>query len=298
MLTQTDTRARSKRPTLVKTQPKQSHLEDTLSFIQNLQSSLELEVILTVLWERLCSTIPGCRLSYHHEQLDLELVLGGPVLKHQCFYQLSTEQQKLGEIRISNARKFSDGDLAEVEQNLSHLLFPLRNATLYQEAIRSARLDALTGVGNRFAFSRAFDREHALAMRHDNELSLLVLDVDHFKLINDRHGHLVGDQVLKEIAQAIEMTMRQTDMVFRYGGEEFTAILTKTGAEGAAVIAERIRKRVEQTHITHAGQRIPVTISIGASSLVSSRSGKSMFEQADDNLYRAKRAGRNRICYD
>lgn len=297
MLSQTDSRTSvGKRAALVKSKPKQLNLEDTLSFVQSLQSSLELEVILTVFLEKLCLFIPGCRLAYQHEDLGLELALGGPVFKHQCFYQLSTEQQNLGEIRISNSSKFAEPDLIEIEQCLSHLLYPLRNAMLYQEAIRCARLDALTGVGNRFAFSRAFDREHALAIRHQNDLSLLILDVDHFKSINDHYGHLIGDQVLKEIAQEIENAMRQTDMVFRYGGEEFTAILTKTNAEGAAVIAERIRKRVADATILSGGERIPVTISIGVSSSSSSIEGRAMFEQADNNLYRAKRNGRNQVC--
>ena len=235
-------------------------------------------------------------MSYQHEALGIDIELGGPKLKHQCFYQLNTEQQALGEIRISNSKRFAEPDLHVIEETLSHLLFPLRNAMLYQEAIRSARVDALTGVGNRFAFSRSFEREHALAMRHQNDLSLLVLDVDHFKTINDRFGHLVGDQVLREVAQSIQNAMRQTDMVFRYGGEEFTAILTKTDAEGTAVIAERIRQHVADLEVFCEGERIPVTISIGASSSTNSIDGRSMFQQADDNLYRAKRNGRNQVC--
>lgn len=297
MLSHTDTRARfGKRAALVKNKPSLPKLEDTLSFVQSLQSSLELEVILPVLLERLCLFMPNSRLAYRNEALGLDLEFGGPVLKNQCFYQLNTEQQNLGEIRISNSKSFSESDLMFIEDSLSHLLYPLRNIMLYQEAIRSARLDALTGVGNRFAFSRAFEREHALAMRHKNDLSLLVLDVDNFKSINDRYGHLTGDHVLKEVASAIENAMRQTDMIFRYGGEEFTAILTKTDRVGAAVIAERIRKHVENLEILHNGEPIPVTISIGASSSVDSGDGRVMFEQADNNLYRAKRNGRNQVC--
>ena len=297
MLSQSDTRARfNKRAALVTNKTVTPDLGDTLTFVQSLQSSLELEVILPVLLERLCLFIPGSRLSYQHEALGLELDFGGPKLKHQCYYQLKTEQQFLGEIRISNSNRFSQPDLNIIEESLAHLLYPLRNAMLYQEATRSARVDALTGVGNRFAFSRSFEREYALAMRHQNDLSLLVLDVDYFKSINDRYGHLVGDQVLHDVAQAIQNAMRQTDMVFRYGGEEFTAILTKTDAEGAAVIAERIRQHVAGLEITHEGQRIAVTISIGASSSTDSVDGRSMFAQADNNLYRAKRNGRNQVC--
>ncbi|BFM07575.1 GGDEF domain-containing protein [Halioxenophilus aromaticivorans] len=297
MLSPTGTRDRfSKRAALVTQKSPVPDLGDTLTFVQSLQSSLELEVILPLLLERLCLFIPGSRMSYRHESLGIELEFGGPKLKHQFYYQLKTEHQELGEIRISNSKRLNEGHLKAIEENLSHLLFPLRNAMLYQEAIRSARVDALTGVGNRFAFSRSFEREHALAMRHQNDLSLLVLDVDYFKSINDRYGHLVGDQVLREVAQAIQNAMRQTDMVFRYGGEEFTAILTKTDAEGAAVIADRVRKHVADLYIRHEGQRIAVTISIGASSSSDSVDGRAMFEQADNNLYRAKRNGRNQVC--
>jgi diguanylate cyclase (GGDEF)-like protein len=229
-------------------------------------------------------------------EINVHLPIGGPVLKHQCFYQLNAEHEKLGEIRISNSAKFTEFELSMVEVCLSHLLYPLRNALLYREAIRNARQDALTGVGNRFSFSRAFEREQRLAQRYHQDLSLLVIDIDFFKRINDQHGHSCGDEVLKSVAQCLQSVMRQTDMIFRYGGEEFTAILTKTNREGAQVIAERIRVEVEKLTVQLNENQVKTTVSIGIGSLNEAKDSQALFNQADDNLYLAKRNGRNRVC--
>ncbi|WP_317929298.1 GGDEF domain-containing protein [Halioxenophilus sp. WMMB6] len=297
MLSQTDARSRlGKGPALVTPKARVLDPNDTLGFVQSLQSSLELEVILPFLLDHIRISVPGCRLLYQHNELNINIELGGPSLKNKCFYQLKTDQDKLGEIRISNSTRFSENALQVIEQSLAYLLYPLRNAILYQQAVKNARLDALTGVGNRFAFSRSFEREYLLAQRHNYHLSLLVMDVDHFKRINDHYGHLVGDKVLKEVAQTLQTAMRQTDMIFRYGGEEFTAILTETDTEGARVIAERIRERIGNLVIQHDDQSIHVTISIGIGSLRDSNNDRELFEQADNNLYMAKRSGRNVVC--
>ncbi len=270
--------------------------EDVLLLVQKLQSSLELEVIFAHLLEHIRTLVPGSRLLYSLPESSINLPIGGPVLKHQCFYQLNAEHEKLGEIRVSNSAKFTDYELSMVEVCLSHLLYPLRNALLYREAIRNARQDALTGVGNRFAFSRAFEREQRLAQRYHQDLSLLVIDIDFFKRINDQHGHLAGDEVLKSVAQCLESVMRQTDMIFRYGGEEFTAILTKTNREGAQVIAERIRNEVEKLTVPVNDNHVNTTVSIGIGSLQEAKDSQALFNQADDNLYLAKRKGRNQVC--
>ncbi len=269
--------------------------DDVLLLVQKLQSSLELEVIFTHLLDHIRSLVPGCRLLYSSPESNINLPIGGPVLKHQCFYQLKAEQEQLGEIRISNSSKLTDYELSMVELCLSHLLYPLRNALLYREAIRNARQDALTGVGNRFAFSRNFEREQRLAQRYHQDLSLLVIDIDYFKRINDKYGHLAGDEVLKSVAECLKSVMRQTDMIFRYGGEEFTAILTKTDREGALVIAERIRKEVEKLAVTISGDDIKATVSVGIGSLKEVKDSQALFNQADDNLYLAKRGGRNQV---
>ncbi len=297
MLTQTPIRSRlGKRPSLVTTKPRLPDPGDTLEFVQSLQSSLELEVMLPHLLDRIRLSVPGSRLIYRHTELNIQIELGGPVLKNQCFYALKTDDDNLGEIRISNCARFNEPELQAIEDSLSYLLYPLRNAILYQQAIRNARQDALTGVGNRFAFSRAFEREQLLARRHDCNLSLLVIDVDHFKRVNDRYGHLVGDKVLKAVAVTLQEVMRQTDMVFRYGGEEFTAILTNTDRHGARVIAERVRQQVAGLTVEHDDETIAVTVSIGLGTLAEVHNNQELFERADENLYLAKRKGRNQVC--
>lgn len=268
---------------------------DILLLVQRLQMSLELEVILPALLEFIRQPVPGVRMRYTNPDLNLSMEFGGTVLKNQCFYQLKTDEQALGEIRFSNATRFSENELHAIESSLSHLLHPLRNALLYQQAVRNARQDALTGVGNRFAFSRTFEREQLLAKRHGSDLALLILDIDHFKRVNDEFGHLAGDKVLRCVADAMTDVMRATDEIFRYGGEEFTAILPTTDDSGAYVIAERIRKRVEQLEVQFEQRVIKVTMSIGVASTAGIDAAAQLFEQADNNLYQAKRSGRNRV---
>jgi diguanylate cyclase (GGDEF)-like protein len=257
--------------------------------------SLELEVILPALLDFIRQQVTGVRMRYTNPDLNLSMDFGGAVLKNQCFYQLKTDEQALGEIRFSNATRFSESELHAIERSLTHLLHPLRNALLYQQAVRNARQDALTGVGNRFAFSRTFEREQLLAKRHGTDLALLILDIDHFKQVNDEYGHLAGDKVLRCVADAMTDVMRATDEIFRYGGEEFTAILPTTDDSGAHVIAERIRKRVEQLEVQFEERVIKVTMSIGVASTAGIQVAAQLFEQADANLYQAKRSGRNRV---
>ncbi|GAB2199179.1 GGDEF domain-containing protein [Sessilibacter sp. MAH4] len=294
--TNTSTGYKKRNITALVRKSEQARTGKVLELVQKLQSSLEVEAILPHLLEYLRNYIPDCRLSYRYDEFEFNLEFEGPNLVHQCFYQLNVDDINLGEIRVTNSKEFSEFELQIIEETLTHLYFPLRNALLYQQAIRNARLDALTGVNNRFAFSRAFERELKLAHRYNNDLSLLILDIDHFKSVNDHYGHLCGDIVLRDVAQTIKAAMRETDMIFRYGGEEFTAILPKTDHQGALVIAERIRKEVEGLIINADNKPVSVTVSIGIGSLKNVESSDQLFIQADEHLYSAKRAGRNRVC--
>jgi diguanylate cyclase (GGDEF)-like protein len=155
-----------------------------------------------------------------------------------------------------------------------------------------ARSDGLTGLANHRTFQEQIRAEVDRSRRHDHHLSLLLMDIDHFKAINDTYGHPVGDSVLAKIARAIEGQIRISDTPARYGGEEFTVILPETGAEGAEVIAERIRVAVESMD----DLPCPVTVSIGVIELdVSKHSVESLIAEADAALYAAKRSGRNRV---
>jgi diguanylate cyclase (GGDEF)-like protein len=134
------------------------------------------------------------------------------------------------------------------------------------------------------------------ARRHVRELSFLMIDIDHFKKINDVHGHLAGDYVLKEVAKHMQQRIRRDEVLARYGGEEFAIILPETNLEGGLALAEGLREKIEQSRFVFQGETIRVTISAGAAMLdESDRASTDLIRRADEKLYEAKRAGRNRV---
>ncbi len=165
-----------------------------------------------------------------------------------------------------------------------------------------ATRDGLTGLVNRRCFDETLNAEWQRALRQHQPLSLLMVDVDNFKAYNDAHGHLGGDECLKRIATAVASEMRANDLVARYGGEEFAVILPNQSLKGAAIVAERIRRRVEQLRVPLYGPAGPaplqhVTVSIGAATAIAGadNNASQLVAIADAALYRAKHLGRNRI---
>jgi len=160
-----------------------------------------------------------------------------------------------------------------------------------------ATRDGLTGLANRRCFDDTLHAEWNRALRQMQPLSLLMVDVDNFKAYNDAHGHLGGDECLKRVARAVASEMRANDLVARYGGEEFAVILPNQSLKGAAIVAERIRCRVEQLHLPCRFAAGHVTVSIGAATAIAGpdNHASQLVAIADAALYRAKHLGRNRI---
>ncbi|MBI5039738.1 MAG: GGDEF domain-containing protein, partial [Gammaproteobacteria bacterium] len=184
------------------------------------------------------------------------------------------------------------------EKLLCCLLYPLRNALLYRDALALAQKDALTGICNRAALDESLHAEVNLAGRHRTPLSIVVFDIDHFKSINDRHGHSQGDIAIKAVVESAQHCARSTDMLFRYGGEEFVMILRNTTLNGARLLADRIRRKVEKLECQGKRKPITMTVSAGVATLESGETAQKLFERADTALYAAKNSGRNRVCVD
>ncbi len=197
-----------------------------------LQTSLEVDRILGLFFQEVQRLVPLNALSYQLAASDLRLDLGERA-NHSAGYRLSHEGEYLGELTFRRNQRFSDDELGQLESLLASLLFPLRNALLYRAALQSALRDPLTDTGNRIAMNQALQREVDLARRNLQPLSVLMLDIDHFKSINDRFGHATGDEVLKAVATVLKDSLRNIDMVFRYGGEEFLVLLSNTSREAA-----------------------------------------------------------------
>ena len=173
---------------------------------------------------------------------------------------------------------------------------PLRMTLLVEETQRAATTDPLTGLMNRRAFLAALDVEQSRSERHGYPMSLLMLDVDHFKSINDEYGHAMGDQVLVAYGRLLAQQARKTDIVGRWGGEEFVIVLSGANEAGARLVGERIRRAVEQTAALGDGnRRVSATISIGIACLEVNDTLDGLIERADQAMYRAKASGRNRV---
>lgn len=180
--------------------------------------------------------------------------------------------------------------LDNVEQEAGQLRVRLKDK--HQQAI----IDPLTGIFNRLAYEERITQEMARWKRYKNPISLVVLDVDHFKHINDHYGHKAGDKALKLIAQVLKDSLRETDFIARYGGEEFVALVTETPLEKIQGIAEKLRAAVEGCKFHYAGKDVPITISCGYSAFRGDDSAEVVFNRADAALYRAKGLGRNQCC--
>jgi diguanylate cyclase (GGDEF)-like protein len=165
---------------------------------------------------------------------------------------------------------------------------------LLEETQRLADSDALTGLQNRRRATQRMEHELSRARRYGTAFSVLLCDVDHFKSVNDRFGHNMGDEVLTKVAHTLKQTQRQVDLAGRWGGEEFLVLLTNTDAEGARATAERLRAAVEAIPAFEGGPE-HVTCSIGGATFAGEDSATAFLERADQALYRAKERGRNRV---
>jgi two-component system, cell cycle response regulator len=179
-------------------------------------------------------------------------------------------------------------------------LTDVREERLLRKLYESSTRDALTGAYNRLHFDERLRSEVAYAIRHRTEASLLIIDLDHFKKVNDTYGHPAGDLVLKRASDACMRALRTEDVFARFGGEEFGVVLRGIGVNGAARLGDRLRQAVANEVIEHEGQRIKVTLSAGAASLecCAGASAEELISVADRRLYVAKQQGRNRVAFE
>ena len=190
------------------------------------------------------------------------------------------------------------GNLVRIGGTILKFLSSGKLETSYHEEIyKLTTVDGLTGVCNRRFMLVTLNRELSRAIRYKRPLSVLMLDIDHFKQVNDEHGHLAGDFVLRHLAAAIYNHVRREDTVARYGGEEFVIVLPEVSHDGAMACAEKVRQLVEQINFSYGETHIEVRVSIGVSTSGSEvTTAKELIGAADANLYAAKASGRNQVC--
>ena len=206
---------------------------------------------------------------------------------------LTVNDQAIGVLNITNKREsqFCQEDVEILTAIASQAAMTIEKADLYQLAIS----DELTGLYVRRYFYRRLDEEVRRRGRYGTTLSMLFVDIDHFKRFNDTHGHDVGDAVLKEVAAALRAECRDIDVVARYGGEEFAVLLPETDLDGALIAAERLRTSVESLRVPAGDKELSVTISLGACQAGEEDTRESLIKRADMALYHAKANGRNQV---
>jgi diguanylate cyclase (GGDEF)-like protein len=195
-------------------------------------------------------------------------------------------------------RELRDGDYLRVGNCIYRFLAGGNvEAEYHEEIYRLTIIDALTGIANKRFLLEFLDREVARSNRHNRPLAVLMIDVDHFKTVNDHIGHLGGDIALREVANVIRQNVRCEDLCARFGGEEFALILVEATHAGAVDLGERVRALVEQHRLTFQDRTYHVTISVGVGSTDGSTpiTASEILRQADERLYRAKQTGRNRV---
>lgn len=195
-------------------------------------------------------------------------------------------------------RSLQNGDLVKIGRTIFKFIAGGNiEAAYHDEIYRLTTMDGLTQIYNRRYFDEQLDREVSRSRRYERTLSLVMLDLDHFKEVNDTFGHLAGDSVLKQLASTVRTRIRREDVFARYGGEEFALLLPEISLGGARQLAEKVRKLVERQRFEFDKQVIPVTLSLGVATLAPHhREATELVRAADERLFEAKTEGRNRVC--
>ncbi|MFO8142319.1 MAG: GGDEF domain-containing protein [Marinobacter sp.] len=261
---------------------------------KRLSTTLSLETQLGIVAEEIAATIPFDALNYRHRIARQDFVfatgMGGP---HRCEYRLTLEGCHYGTLTFHRRHKFSDEEMTGLEMLLSGAICSLRNACKFIAIEQAALTDSLTGIGNKRALQGALMQASALADRHGAPWTLILCDLDHFKKINDNHGHVVGDHILTKTAEKLEQAIRNSDTVYRFGGEEFAVLLPHTNEQEARDVADRVRLAVEGLRVDGGETPLTVTTSCGVAMHLTDESPDQWLARADAALYRAKAQGRN-----
>ena len=262
---------------------------ELFDFVARLQTTLERQQLLDIFVLHLQSIVAlrGLRFEYACDSLCPEL----PDYRFGALHGVSSTssvraaQHHLGVVTLFTREPLDAHERQWLDRWLGCLAHPLLNALRFDAAQRLAHCDPLTGVGNRAAYERAIERDIARASRRDQSLSLLAVDLDAFKLINDTHGHSVGDECLRRLVIALQQGIRDGGEVFRLGGDEFVIILPDADRQAAQEIARRLERLVASD-----GQSPEMSASIGCATWRPGMSPEELFESADQSLYAVKRA--------
>ncbi len=261
---------------------------------RRLSTTLSLENQLAILAGEVSEIVPVDALHYRHQIGGTDFVftsgMGGP---HSCEYRLNLEGECYGTLLLKRRQKFIEQELEAIELILGAAICPIRNACQFLAIEHAALTDSLTGTPNKRAMESALQKACQLSDRHGDQYSLILCDLDHFKAVNDNHGHVVGDHLLKLSARALEKAVRSSDSVYRFGGEEFAILLPHTGDLEARNVADRMREYIGTISVNCGDTNVSITASCGVAVHLTGEDSKQWLARADEALYRAKDHGRD-----
>ncbi len=264
----------------------------TLRVSTALQTTLDLEQILQLFSQEVSAYVYHESLVYEKADAGILLEFGTPAA-NSCQYELVVSGNNIGSITITRQRVFDEDAIKEFETLLCGLIYPLLNAILYRDAVESAHRDPLTQVLNRSALLTYAVREIDLAKRQDLPLSLLLIDLDNFKSINDRYGHAVGDTVIQHVSNRFMACIRKSDLLFRYGGDEFTVLMSSTDTQQALKVVNRLLRCIREPVSTNGHGWFKLSSSIGVAGLRPEDNYSTLVKRADGAMYQAKTSGGN-----
>jgi len=255
-----------------------------LVLLEQLQTTLDVQEILTIFAKEAEKLVDFAGLYFKSQDFS-SCIKGSRTAKIERSFELKVNNEFLGTLTYAINKPISLSKYRILTQLHQHLLYPLRNALHYQAATKLAMQDSLTGLGNRRYFDKQLTRAMHHANRHHTCVGLILGDLNNFKDINDNHGHQVGDLVLKYVAQAMLASVRDSDSVFRFGGDEFAIIVEHASENSLTIIENRINMAISSDALLAQYQ---LTCSLGGTFMNRADNEHTLFERADKTLYRQK----------
>ena len=264
-------------------------IEQAHNLVSQLQKTLELNKIINIFSIEAAKILPVLSLQFHCTEGVVEM--SGSKRKGQTVaFDLEVDEERLGQLIYFTKQPITSLIKDQLQKLHTVLVYPLRNALLFHRVKKLATKDALTGLGNRSHFDDSLNRKLERTRRHHRSFGLMLLDLDNFKTVNDDHGHQVGDQVLRRFSDLLGFSVRGTDTIFRFGGDEFAILVDDDNKSVSNILAKRIQGAVHKDLLL---SQHKVTTSIGFTLAQTKDDNAMIFERADKALYKAKNNGRD-----